>query len=152
MIRLNYTYPNENAEFVSEIVKCVYEFNNQYGWHITDLDIIANDREDYLCNKPMFSERVFDFQKQVDYNHKVYINTAELIEILFESRTVFRGVFIYEKRNYCLEKSQFSVDDDLSAKSMFEMKILDGDLISIYSDDSKLLSIIEGKFKIYKND
>lgn len=150
MIRLNYTYPNENAEFVSKIIKCVYEFNDQYGWHITDLDIIANDREDYLNNKPMFSERVFDFQKQVDYNNKVYIDTEELLEILFESRTVFRGVFIYEKRTYCLEKSQLSVDNDTSARSMFEMKILDGDLISIYSDDNKLLSVIDQKFNIYK--
>jgi hypothetical protein len=51
MLRLKYTYSNENSEFISEIIKSVDESNNNYGWVITDLDIIANDREDYLINK-----------------------------------------------------------------------------------------------------
>lgn len=93
MLRLNYNYPNNNAEFISDIIKYIESLYSNYYMYITDLEIIVNDREDYLYNKPMFSERVFNFQKQVDDENGVYIKTDKLLEILFESRAIMRGVF-----------------------------------------------------------
>lgn len=44
MLRLNYKYPNNNVEFISDIIKYSDSLYSNYYWYITDLDIIANDR------------------------------------------------------------------------------------------------------------
>ena len=151
MLKLKYKYPNNNAEFISDIVKYIDSLYSNYYWYITDLNIIANDREDYLNNKPMFSERVFNFQKQVDDENGVYIKTDKLLEILFESRAIMRGVLscfnddIPKIKRY-IPLVEEDISREITTNAMLEIRILDGDLIFIISNNSNILNSIKKQF------
>lgn len=154
MLRLSYSYPNNNVEFISNIIKYIDSIYNNYYWYITDLNIIANDREDYLNNKPVFSERVFNFQKQVEDEKGVYIKTDRLLEILFESRAIMMGVLICFNDDVPKTKKYIpSVEDDINrvitTNAMLEIRILDGDLVFIISNDSNVLNSIKEQFNEY---
>ncbi|MGN0582086.1 MAG: hypothetical protein ACI4KB_05230 [Oscillospiraceae bacterium] len=154
MLKIHSCDPNNNAELISDIIKCIDCKFNDYYWHISDLEIIANDREDYIYNKPLFSERVLSFQKQVDDEHGVYIKKNLLLKILFESRTIYRGVFSCFNNGTGKLASYSSSVENTSGQEMptdvvFEMRILDGDLIFIKSKNSDVLNFIKENFSEY---
>lgn len=114
----------------------------------------TNDREDYLYNKPMFSERVFNLQNQVESNYGVYIKTDELLGILFESRTVYRGDFSYIKVFSGIEEFKLSRENDThnsgeATNIMLKIHILDGDIISIVSGNNTILNFIKEQYAKY---
>lgn len=154
MLEFIYKDSNNNSEFINEIIECIDEMIGNIYWIIYDLDIIANDREDFITNKPIFSEKVFNFENLVEREHGVYINTKELSEIIFESRTIRKAALACYKndipkiREY-IPLVEGNLDNIKSTHAILEIRILDGDLIYIIGNESLNLEFIKSKFKVY---
>lgn len=154
MLEFIYKDSNNNSEFINEIIEYIDNIIGNIYWIISDLDIIANDREDFITNKPMFSEKVFNFENVVERERGVYINTKELSEIIFESRTIRKAALACYKndipklREY-IPLVESNLEKIKSTHAILEIRILDGDLIFIIGNEGINLESIKSKFKSY---
>lgn len=154
VIELLYKDSNNNSEFINNILTYI---DNEFGdiyWVVSDLDIIANDREDFISNKPMFSERVHGFETMVEKEHGLYINTDELSKIIFESRTIRKMAIACFKNNVPKARQYIPfVESDInkvkSTQAIVEIRILDGDLIFLVGNNGVNLDFIKENFREY---
>lgn len=152
MVEFVYKDSNNNSEFINEIVDYIYHMLGDIYWSVSDLDIIANDNEELYSNKPMFSERVVNFEAIVRKEHGLYITTEELSEIIFESRTI-RKMALACFKNTIPKLRQYIplVESDINnikcTQAILEIRILDGDLIFLIGNDGINLDGIKGKFE-----
>lgn len=154
MIELHYEYSDFNSDFIGEIIRYIDNCITDIYWVVSDLDIIVNDREDYINNKTLFSEKVLMFQEKVDREFGVYVSTEKFLDILFNSRTVYRGAIACFKNNIpklrqYIPFTEGNIDKIKSSHALLEIRVIDGDLIFLIGNDGVNLDFVKEKFNKY---
>lgn len=154
LIELYYEYSDFNSDFIGEIIRYIDNFISDIYWVVSDIDIIENDRDDYVNNKPLFSENVVKFQEKVEREFGVYVSTEEFLDILFNSRTIYRGAIACFKNNIpklrqYIPFTEGNIDKIKSTHALLEIRIIDGDLIFLIGNEGENLDFVKEKFNKY---
>lgn len=151
VVELLYKDSNNNSEFINNILTYIDNKFEDIYWVVSDLDIIANDREDFISNKSLFSDKVYNFELMVEKERGVYISTDELSSIICESRTIRKMALACFKNNVAKSRQYIPlVESDMNkikfTQAMLEMRVLDGDLIFLIGNNGINLDFIKENF------
>lgn len=156
MLKIQYREANNNSNFIIKLLGKIDEIIKGECWGISDLDIVPNSVVDYSSlERGGNSERVQQFELKVSEEGIVFLTLKELNEILFCAETIRWGVLLCYKKNIRREKIIYPLVEVQECNKLqdphaiFEMRMLDGDLFFLLSNEEKILNMIESNFREY---
>lgn len=153
MIKLQYSDGNNNSDFITELINVISEEQNNIYWGVGDLDIIPRYSGDYPgSGAHKIEEIAWKFGEKVEREQIVFLERTNLFEVLDDTQTIRRGVFVcffnnspYDY-NFCPKVEVTEVNNMQHSLSYLEIRVLDGDLFFILSKDSKIINKLKNEF------
>lgn len=156
MLKLGYSDSNENSEFTTRLIQVIDEEREDIYLGIGDIELIPRYRGDYPgAGQHEFIDRAYEFTKRVERERIVFMTPLEFTEVLYDSQTIRRAVIIcfsngvpyaYSLRPMVEVKDVNKIQHQLG---QLEIRVLDGDLFYILSNDNGLIEILEKKMQEY---
>ncbi|MGZ4164627.1 MAG: hypothetical protein ACXVPK_11365 [Tumebacillaceae bacterium] len=156
MLKLQFPNANDNGDIINEIINLIQAESQDIYWGVGDIEITPKFRGDYPgTGNHKFEEIAFDFGEKVDTEKIVFITTSHLLKVLDDTQSIRRAVFI------CFSKKDpydFNLRPMVETKeknklqhksARLELRILDGDLFFILTDESRLTDLLIAKFREY---
>ncbi|UTR15004.1 hypothetical protein MM221_21155 [Salipaludibacillus sp. LMS25] len=153
MIKFQYSDGNNNSDFIKGLISNISTEQNNIYWAIGDLDIIPRYSGDYPgSGNHKKQEIAWEFGEKVESEKVVFLEGATLYEVLDDTQTIRRGVFVCFFNNYSNDYNfrpkveVTEVNTIQHSLSYLEIRILDGDMVFILTEDSKMISILENEY------
>lgn len=153
MIKLQIFDGNNNTDFIKELFNVIHKELQSIYWAVGDLEIIPKFSGDYPGSSPYKNKEIaWKFGEKIEREKIVYLEKESLIEILDDTQSIREGVFacFFNKYHYDYnfrpKVEVKEVDKMQHPLAYLEIRILDGDLFFILSNDNKLMSKLETEF------
>ncbi|MDA1476285.1 hypothetical protein [Bacillus changyiensis] len=147
---------NNNSDFIKKLFNIIsIELNNIY-WCVGDLEIIPRYLGDYPGSGPHnYEEIAWKFGEKVEREKVVFLEEKDLYDVLNDTQSVRRGVFVCFFNNYPYDYNFHPIVEVTDVKNMqhslayLEIRILDDDLFFILTKDSNIISKLKYEFPEY---
>ncbi|SHM65201.1 hypothetical protein [Gracilibacillus kekensis] len=159
MIKFQYSDGNNNSNFIKGLINVISKEQNNIYWGVGDLDIIPRFSGDYPGSGTHKNQEIaWNFGEKVESEKIVFLEGTTLCEVLDDTQTIRRGVFVcffnnspydYNFRPKVEVKEVNTIQHSLS---YLEIRILDGDMFFILTKDSKMNSKLENEFSEFLLD
>ncbi|MBF2481953.1 hypothetical protein IA817_11595 [Listeria seeligeri] len=128
MEKLDFTYKNANynAEFLIKILTILKDITKTEQFEIRLIEAVPNDQEEFMEEKGLFSQEVFDFNNLVRESHGIQVDFNKIVNILKQCRTVW----------------EFSMSAAISDNEWIKVNLIEGDLFTIvHNEDNNIKSL-----------
>ncbi|MBC1487051.1 hypothetical protein [Listeria seeligeri] len=129
MEKLDFTYKdaNYNAEFLIKILLILKDITKTEQFEIRLIEAVPNDQEEFMEEKGLFSQEVFDFNNLVRESHGIQVDFNKIVSILKQCRTVW----------------EFSMSAVISDNEWIKVNLIEGDLFTIvHNEDNNIKSLL----------
>lgn len=127
--KLDFTYKdaNYNAEFLIKILLILKDITKTEQFEIRLIEAVPNDQEEFMEEKGLFSQEVFDFNNLVRESHGIQVDFNKIVNILKQCRTVW----------------EFSMSAVISDNEWIKVNLIEGDLFTIvHNEDNNIKSLL----------
>ncbi len=127
--KLDFTYKdaNYNAEFLIKILLILKDITKTEQFEIRLIEAVPNDQEEFMEEKGLFSQEVFDFNNLVRESHGIQVDFNKIVSILKQCRTVW----------------EFSMSAVISDNEWIKVNLIEGDLFTIvHNEDNNIKSLL----------
>lgn len=133
--------PNNNVDFLCNIINRLDIDNSKYKWAISDLDLIPVFHGDYNGIGGEEKESMsYKFLQKIEREGVVVLDRYELYDILEDTQTIRNGVFICLQKQHSIDVNTYrpKVERD-KAEELYdnraecEIRILDGGCFLFYN-------------------
>ncbi|MBM5693836.1 hypothetical protein [Listeria seeligeri] len=129
MEKLDFTYKdaNYNAEFLIKILLILKDITKTEQFEIRLIEAVPNDQEEFMEEKGLFSQEVFDFNNLVRESHGIQVDFNKIVNILKQCRTVW----------------ELSMSAAISDNEWIKVNLIEGDLFTIvHNEDNNIKSLL----------
>ncbi|MBC1886495.1 hypothetical protein [Listeria seeligeri] len=129
MGKLDFTYKdaNYNAEFLIKILLILKDITKTEQFEIRLIEAVPNDQEEFMEEKGLFSQEVFDFNNLVRESHGIQVDFNKIVNILKQCRTVW----------------ELSMSAAISDNEWIKVNLIEGDLFTIvHNEDNNIKSLL----------
>lgn len=142
MMSLRCNTPDNNAADIAKLVDELHNREKDGYWIISDADIVPEFQGDYSGSGQEERRRpCYELRYKLEKEKRVKLRYSEFIEVLQDTRTVYRAVMVYFRNCFCIENERFypTVEycekDAISHKeALYEIRIMDGDMFIIFDE------------------
>ncbi len=127
--KLDFTYKdaNYNAEFLIKILLILKDITKTEQFEIRLIEAVPNDQEEFMEEKGLFSQEVFDFNNLVRESHGIQVDFNKIVNILKQCRTVW----------------ELSMSAAISDNEWIKVNLIEGDLFTIvHNEDNNIKSLL----------